>query len=312
MIFGIAIVCLCACQLAIAQPLQRIDGGLFYFPPTGSLLTIGGWGPEDWNPLHTVWSLKSAAWSAMPDIPEAVTHTAAAYDEANQRLIVMGGVMPDLSTWAFDGKAWSKVAAPIPANPGFDPEIVYDAEAKQLVLYYATFNADAANGTYILGANGWEKLTLGSEPGAALDVGFVYDQVRKEGVWFDGSKTWTWKNTTWMNKQPAQSPSFEAGFFGAAFDAARQVVVVYGQGQTWTWDGANWTQRTPAQSPDNPKRGFFGFGYDANRQTVVLWGGELVISEQPYITRYLDDLWEWNGTTWYKSGSTSVRFWNLH
>lgn len=313
---GIVIPLICFCQLSFAQPTQLIDGGLFYFPPSESLLTIGGWGNPDWAQMKTVWSLTAAGWSAMPDVPAAITHTGADYDEANQRLIVMGGVFSDLATWTFDGKAWSKVAEPITSQAGYDPEIIYDSETKQLVLYFGTMGPgplqDTITGTYILGANGWEKQSVSPEPGGALDVGFVYDRARKEGVWFNGSETWTWKNNSWTKKQPAASPAFDFGQFGVAYDAARQVVVVYGQGETWTWDGSNWTKRSPAQSPDNPKKGFFGFGYDAKRQVVVLWGGEMVISENPYTSGYPDDLWEWNGSTWSKSGETYVPQWMMH
>ncbi|MBD3268218.1 hypothetical protein GF373_16255, partial [bacterium] len=121
------LVVVCVCMLtflispAFSQPTDRIDGGLFYFPPTQSLLTIGGWGPPDWNQLQEVWSLDASGWSAMPDIPEGVAHTSAAYDEANQRLIVMGGSAPDKSTWAFDGSSWTKVADPLTSEYGYDP-----------------------------------------------------------------------------------------------------------------------------------------------------------------------------------------------
>ncbi|RJP32120.1 MAG: hypothetical protein C4527_06490 [Candidatus Omnitrophota bacterium] len=303
-----------ACNGAVtAQPLQQIDGGLFYFPPTQSLLTIGGWGPEDWSPLSTVWSLAANGWSAFPDIPAGITHTTAAYDPINQRLIAIGGVMPDQSTWAFDGAAWSKLADPIVTDIfGGDPEIIFDPALGQFVMYYShyPFLPDAPPGTtYFWEENGWVKQDITPAPPAAVDVAFVYDDTRAEGVWFSGNETWTWKNGAWIQKNPSASPAFDFGEFNMVYDAARSQCLLYGKGETWTWDGANWTKQSPAVSPETPERGFFAMGFDAHRHVVVLFGGELILDPATYETAYLDDIWEWNGSTWRPFSETSVAEW---
>lgn len=303
------------CVQAGSQPAPLIDGGLFFFPPTQSLLTVGGWGPPEWDPQQGVWSLSGSGWSAMPDIPEGVAHTSAAYDETRQRLIAMGGVFADTSTWSFDGTVWEKIAGPLTTEQGYDPEIVYDADAKQTVLYFATMSWNpgqaSSSSTYILGANGWEKQTVSPAPGGYLDVGFVYDSARKESVLFTGQETWVWKSNAWTQKQPAANPSFDFGQFGMAYDAARQVVVVFGRGETWTWNGSNWTKLSPAKSPDTPERGFFAFGYDSKRQVVVLYGGEITLNPDTFEMGYLNDIWEWNGTTWSLFGGTGIRAWDI-
>lgn len=304
-------------MLVFARPSQIIDGGFFYFPPTKSLITIGGWGPPDWEPVSNVWSLSSTGWSEMPMIPEGITHTAAAFDEANDRFIVMGGASPDQSTWSFDGSTWTKVADPLTSGYGFDPEIIYDPTTQDIVCYFAAMSwnpgEDSSSETYILGDSGWVKQTVDPAPGGYADVGFVYDSAHQEAVWFNGSETWIWNNGGWIKKQPISSPALEFGQFAMAYDAARGETIVYGRGETWAWDGSNWSRKNPPQSPDTPERGFFAFGYDANRQVIVLFGGEVVVNPDTYETIYLDDLWEWNGQTWNKfEESTGIPNWSLY
>ncbi len=303
------------CFPAASQPTQRIDGGLFYYPPMESLLTFGGWGPPDWEQSPEVWSLNASGWSQMPDMPEGVAHTSAVYDEANSRLIVMGGASPDKSTWSFDGNSWIKIADPLTSEYGFDPEMIYLPDTQEIILYFAAMSwspDDASNSkTYILDDNGWVEQTVDPAPGAFADVGFVYDSARKEGVWFNGHETWVWNNNGWLQKYPSNSPSYESGQFTMTYDEARSVALVYGQGETWSWDGADWSKLAPQNSPTTPERGFFALGYDVNRQTAILFGGE-VMSEDGADSTYLEDLWEWNGQTWSVFGETVISDWEIH
>ncbi len=302
--------------LSFAQPSQQIDGGLFYFPPTQSLLTIGGWGPEDWTELQTVWSISGAGWNTMPDLPVGMTHTTAAYDPVNQRLIAMGGVGEDQATWVFDSVTWSKIADSIETDiTGGDPEIIFDEMANQFVMYFGTISwggDPSPSETYILEEGEWVKQDLDPLPPGGLDTCFVYDHARQEGVWFDGSETWIWKNNAWTQKAPANSPSFEFGEFNMVYDSVRQEIIFYAQGETWTWNGDNWTQLNPPNSPTHPERGFFAMGFDETRGTVVIFGGELLVNPDSYEYDYLDDLWEWNGTTWAIYNESEITTWSLY
>ncbi len=84
-----------------------------------------------------------------------------------------------------------------------------------------------------------------------------------------------------------------------AYDIARDVVVMFGGwtdsgpvNETWEWDGSAWTEILPAPDPRPSPRGGLGLmAYDAARGVGVLFGGATS-------GIYLDDTWEWDGTTW--------------
>jgi len=296
-----------------AQPTPRIDGGLFYFPPTQSLLMLGGWGEANgWEAYQEVWALSAAGWKAMPDMPNGMTHTSAAYDSINKRLVAMTGVFADqAATYAFDGSAWSKIVdQPIFPNASYDPEMIFDTALGKVVLWYSD---GTESKTFLLDNSSWTALDLNPHPPGTYDAVFVYDEKRLEGVFFTGQETWIWKNQTWAQKSPAHSPSCEMGSFNMAFDSARGVVVLFAKGQqTWTWNGTDWTQLHPADSPPNAGRGFFGMGFDASRSVAVIYGGEIVTDPTNYTAEYYDDIWEWDGVNWRQfTPGTLVGDWSL-
>ncbi|MEW6238387.1 MAG: hypothetical protein AB1656_23635 [Candidatus Omnitrophota bacterium] len=301
-------------SIADAQPTARIDGGLFYFPPSQSLLMLGGWGEaNNWQAYQEVWALSAAGWNALTDMPIGMTHTSAAYDPINMRLVAMTGVFSNQAdTYAYDGAAWKKIVdQPIfPNEFSYDPELIFDASLGKIVLLYGN-GTDSK--TYILQDSSWTALDLNPHPPAAYDAVFVYDEKRLEGVLFTGQETWIWKNQSWTKKSPAHSPSCGPGDFNMVFDSARGVVVLFAKGQqTWTWDGADWTQLHPANSPPNAGRGFFAMGYDPNRSVAVIYGGEIITDPVNYSAEYYDDIWEWDGVDWRLfTPGTPVSEWSL-
>src|SRR5690606_19962332 len=68
---------------------------------------------------------------------------------------------------------------------------------------------------------------------------------------------------------------------------------------TWEWDGNQWTLHIPETSP--PARSFAGMVYDGARKRVVLFGGR----SSGQTVEFLDDTWEWDGTTWTELATTT-------
>ncbi|HLQ36896.1 MAG TPA: kelch repeat-containing protein, partial [Planctomycetota bacterium] len=115
------------------------------------------------------------------------------------------------------------------------------------------------------------------------------------------SGLWEWDGSHWIGLNSATSgPSLSGGDCSLAYDAVRlQLVLIQrsyrtypGPMDTWTWDGAAWALQNPTTSP--PPRDQFTVTYDAGRQRVELFGGR---PASPWNT-YLNDLWEWDGSTW--------------
>jgi hypothetical protein len=117
--------------------------------------------------------------------------------------------------------------------------------------------------------------------------------------------TWSWDGSTWMQEQPAHSPSARTSA-QLAFDGTN--LLLYGGfdghgtvfGDTWRWDGADWTQLTPVTSPPPINAG--AMTYDPLHHQVVLFGGSTgggvgtVVSANIGVT--LAETWTWDGTTW--------------
>ncbi|MBI3891014.1 MAG: PKD domain-containing protein [Candidatus Wallbacteria bacterium] len=121
--------------------------------------------------------------------------------------------------------------------------------------------------------------------------------------------TWEWDGTNWTQKQadtisPAANQPSQRYLHRMAYDAARGRVVLFGGttansarllNDTWEWDGTSWTQKqadTISPAANQPsQRGAHALAYDTARQRVVLFGGYPGDG-------YLNDTWEWDGTTW--------------
>jgi hypothetical protein len=116
-------------------------------------------------------------------------------------------------------------------------------------------------------------------------------------------------NLTWLQENPASSPSNRAGA-STAFDTATDQLLMFGgygneeslDDDTWSWNGTTWVELHPATSP--PARWDASMAYDASSGQLLLFGGGNA-SDQDF-----DDTWAWNGTTWvqlYPATSPSIR-----
>jgi hypothetical protein len=90
-----------------------------------------------------------------------------------------------------------------------------------------------------------------------------------------------------------------------SYDSKQQNTVLFtgktaagAPGTTWTWNGVEWSERTGA-GPS--ARSEFGLGFDEKRGVTVLFGGVAPSGEA------LDDLWEFDGTTWEAKAVTGGR-----
>lgn len=164
----------------------------------------------------------------------------------------------------------------------------------------------------------WVQRTPTTSPSARRHHGMVWDAARSETVIFGGlnatnaalADTWVWNGTAWAQKS-VSGPSARR-WHGMAWDSARSRAVVFGGAgsslaqllnDTWEWDGTSWLQRTVTVRP--PARYGGSMAYDSTRQRTVLFGGVGVDGNGNAIR--LDDLWEWDGTSWAQRTPTGNR-----
>ena len=137
-------------------------------------------------------------------------------------------------------------------------------------------------------------------PPARYAHGLAFDPGSQKVVLFGGedaaaslSDTWEWDGVDWLQRAPLTSPGAR-GFVDLVFDAASSRVILVGgargttfYSETWAWQGATWA---PLAVSSPPQRWASAVAGDTARQRVVLFGG--------YDNGDLDDLWEWDGTSW--------------
>lgn len=134
-------------------------------------------------------------------------------------------------------------------------------------------------------------LTLANPQDATTGLDRIVSVARESGISPMTSATW----------QRVITPDAPSGRYthGFAYDTQRKVAVLFGGddtghsrlNDTWEFDGVNWTQSSPSQSPPGRVNIDQGMVYDATRNRVILFGGL-------GSTGYLNDTWEYDGTTW--------------
>ncbi|HYT11587.1 MAG TPA: hypothetical protein VEL12_02275 [Candidatus Nitrosopolaris sp.] len=96
-----------------AMTWDPVDSSLFVFGGSGLNATAGP-GAQG-TPLSDAWSLTSGRWAQLNSTtgPGRLAYATAVWERAAARVVVLLGIRcPELSdaTWAWDGKAWSKLA----------------------------------------------------------------------------------------------------------------------------------------------------------------------------------------------------------
>jgi hypothetical protein len=226
----------------------------------GTLVLVGGRSSLGW--LSGTWEWDERQWlqavdsSASP--PPRAGH-AMAYDAANQRIVLFGGMAGPSSrycdTWTYGATHWTRVAdGPCFTDRAVNSSLVFDSRNRRMLLADGPAIADGVP----------RRLRL-----------------------------WEWKHDSWILVDTL-GPK-RVGFSAAAFDDARGVLVVpvlFGgpDAGVWEWDGHAWTH---VRAPGPSTRQTYGLAYDGRRQRVVLVGGQGGRGGP-----YFDDEWTWNGVRW--------------
>ena len=252
-------------------------------------------------------------WRALPVAGPPARHSAGmVYDEARQKLVLVGGVIQTASqneTWEWDGTTWSRADVTGAAEQRM-PGLAYDGDRKVTVLYGGRDSAPSPldwNG----GSQWISPPSSGKGPPPAYAAGLVYDSARKVLVLFGGyrastdsnnNETWEWSVTSGFTRRtPPQAPSARRAQV-MVYDSDRSRIVLFGghaDGQPtndlWEYDGTTWTARNAEPSP-SPRIAACA-AYDSVRKVTVVFGGRPGGGE----SISLGETWEWDGTSW-KSG----------
>jgi hypothetical protein len=247
-------------------PASRYAASSVYNGRNQTVITYGGRVGHPEKIIGDTWQWDGHRWIVLIENGEhARDHAAMVYDESNDLVILFGGgIYPRQSgpwatdTWAFNGKAWTRVAKDGPV--GRVTNMVYDSKRKQVVLFGG----------------------VGAPPSPGAPQPNYND-------------TWIWNGEKWKNVcNDGPSPRDR---YAMAFDDKRGIAWLHGgsSGQAvyddlWKWDGEQWTKIiVTGLSPG--KRCLHAMTYDKARDRLVLYGGNDG-------SNVVGDTWEWDGNSW--------------
>jgi hypothetical protein len=197
--------------------------------------------------------------------PPGRAHHGLVYDDARQRVLLIGGSTPAGSgfqffndVWEFDGTEWKLVVASGPGRGGRG--LAFDTQRNALFSFGGFANNHAMTELMRLNGTTWETLgSLSERP--TVDGGFVYDLQRNRFVLHGGSPgdgqvysdTWELVGTNCTRLHLVGPNPRQA--FAMVYDTKRSRSVLFGgmsaaqagmigtmYGDTWAYDGASWRQ----------------------------------------------------------------------
>lgn len=246
---------------------------------------------------------------------------AMAYDGANNRLLLYGGVSPSPGTilnetWAYNGQ-WSLLSPAGGPVGRWGHQMVRNTATNRLITFGGrspTISGFASDTYEFSGAgNGvWTTVPTPTSPSPRYLYGLAYDQNRSVVVLFGGRSasqtlgdTWEYNGVTWTEVQTAVAPPPREEMV-MAYDSGLDCTVLYGGydrdtdtvlGDTWTYRGGQWLQvdADPGPGPRYRAAGVF----DSYRQRVVMYGG----FDGTQIVR---ETYEFTGDAWNQIASANV------
>ncbi len=258
------------------------------------------------------------------------------YEGATGDLLLFGGFTTDPpygtvnDTWTWNGQSWQLRDIDHAPAPRTDASMVYDAAAKQLLLFggveltpagaskaavtgsQASAGGGPVNDTWTWGDGSWLELHPATAPSERFGALMAYDATRRQVVLFGGSgpaghglpfdDTWTWDGSTWTPQHPAHKPPGWTARAMVYDDSLNQILLFASFGcsagsqgfcqtwQTWSWDGSNWFLRSTGNLSTETGYGV-KVAYDAQRNAVVLFGGQIQGGRGP--NSYFSETWIW-------------------
>jgi hypothetical protein len=285
--------------------------------------------------LALAFTLRPALAVAQPDAataPPALHWESAAYDTAQKRIVVFGGVASTggymSETWEWIGERWRTIADSAGGpGPRHAHAMTYDARRGGIVLFGGSIELRDSTlpaaertrrlcDTWHLTMATWTRaadarcdirqtaaaklVTVGTRGDLLLVEGppeGVPDSVRPR------MRLWRRDGSAWalIDSSGPRIPGNASG--GVAYDAERSVLVVPVlagmDAGVWEWDERGW-RHVRADGP--PPRRQFAIAYDSRRRRVALIGGLAASPRRP-----LADHWTWDGRAWTEIARTGVQ-----
>lgn len=286
----------------------RHGHGLALDPDRGRVVLFGDDRTDNRDPI---WEWDGTRWSYVRPrgpAPNRRYDQGMAFDPVSRRILMFGGYDGYFTlfddTWAWDGRAWTRLA---PANhppARWGHSMVTDEARGRIVLFGGSPTAGwggGTNDTWEWDGHDWRQVSTVQSPAPRTGQAMAYDRQARVVVMNGGwpgvvpfGDTWAYDGVAWQLISPGDPRLTPRVGHDMATEVLSGRPVLYGghEGQgtflndTWTWDGSVWQPRTSAPSLHGAGR----MASDGRR--VVLFGGS---NPQPAPHH---DTWGWDGTAW--------------
>jgi len=302
---------------ATNPPAGRSGAGLVYDLAGNRLVMAGG----TYSTQQTdAWSFDGTSWTQLDAVPAAASNilflSTLLYDARRQVVVGLFDIEytsgPDagvarLGAYTLSGSSW-QAGAPTDDGSTILPVLIegtayaYDIERDQILEFGGT-SFGGGSSILIDGPLGdpAPKWAYPATPVAAVGSALAYDPERARvvafGNSFNTSVTQEWDGHGWLTAGGAEPSPRQAS--AMAWDGSSHRVLLFGGSDssgaladTWAWDGTQWSNVSPAPANSPSPRANATMAYDPGRGRVVLCGGS------PQAGVYLNDTWEWDGTSW--------------
>jgi len=258
-------------QTSLPAPSARRGHTMIYHEKRQEILLFGG-RDQSGHDLNDLWSWNSqtSRWSQIATAisPSARSGHAMTYDQANDTLVLFGGLNDDNvlnDMWTWDGTTWTEISAQDIAPPArYDHTMAYHSQKQQIIVFGGANAEDYLNDTWIWTADqGWSQPQSAgpSQPAARKGHAMLYDAqkdtvVLSGGLDESGSSLddfWQWVGDQWQAfAVNGTSPQARAGHTLAYNSQQNKVIFIGGFftnrlddilfADTWVLDDTAWEQ----------------------------------------------------------------------
>ena len=216
---------------------------------------------------------------APPPFSSSSSVRAVYHSGLHQVLAVETYSLTQVRIWAWDGSAWSLLAAGGP-SPREYAGVAYDSARDRLILFGGVVGAFGyRSDTWEWDRTSWtERILPGPSPRS--HHGMVYDEARQRTVLFGGyhqppfvtyGDTWEWDGQSWI-QLASTGPGPSSVTTPMVYDPVRNLTLLSrssgGAAQLWEWNGIQWSQY-PGPIPSSSVSWIV---YDRGRSRLVFGG----------------------------------------
>ena len=226
--------------------------------------------------------------------------------------------------WTFANGQWTQVTGDNKPSTCDSPLGAYDSDRKVYEIVCQAGNVWSFDGTT------WtNNKDSKDKPTVARLRSLAYDASLKKLVLFGGyddteflDQTWLWDGTNWTRVK--KNPPYLRAQATLWYDPIAKKTIVYGGvgrkdkdsrverfGDMWSFDGTGWTDMKvdPASTPG--MRYSTSSTIDPRTGHLLLFGGLYYTKDTSGSTtvetqRYVNDLWDWNGSKWTQVGQSNT------